>query len=102
MPSADHTQPGATLERALSARVAVRTTAAGRGMQPAAVERIMRAVLDRRHLETQAGRADRDPAVRAFVGGTGHGERGPAESRSMRCRTEAQRAARRHATRGEP
>jgi len=102
MPNDDNTSPRAALERALCARVAERITAAGRRVEPAAVERIVRAVLDRLHPEAPAGPAEPDPAVLVFVVGTGHGERDLAELRSVLSRAAAQRGARLLAAHREP
>ena len=102
MPYTGNTLPRAVLERALTARVAERITAAGRRVEPAAVERIVREVLDRLHPEAPAGPAEPDPAVLVFVVGTGHGERDLPELRSVLSRAAEERGARLLAAHREP
>jgi len=102
MPYTGNTLPRAALERALTARVAERITAAGRRVEPAAVERIVREVLDRLHPGAPAGPAEPDPAVLVFVVGTGHGERDLPELRSVLSRAAEQRGARLLAAHREP
>lgn len=84
----DSTTTRATLERALIDRVAERVTAAGRRVEPAAVERIVRQVLDRLGPETPGAPAE-DPAVLVFVVETSYGERDLSALRSVLGRAAA-------------
>lgn len=102
MPYDDNTPTRAALERALTARVAERITAAGRRVEPAAVERIVRQVLQRLHPEAPAGTAEPDPAVLVFVVETEHGERDLLELRSVLGQAAERRGARLLAAHREP
>lgn len=102
MPNDDNTPPRAALERALMARVADRITAAGRRVDPVAVERIVRQVLERLQPEAPAAPAQPEPAVLVFVVGTEHGERDLSELRSVLSQAAAHRGARLLAAHREP
>ena len=90
------------LERALVARVAERVRAAGRRVDPAALERIVRQVLDRIRGETNAAEPEDDPAVLVFVVETRHGARDVATLRAALRRAAGRVGARLVAAHREP
>ncbi|HEX7089780.1 MAG TPA: hypothetical protein VF192_06560 [Longimicrobiales bacterium] len=90
------------LERALVARVAERVTAAGRRVEPAALERIVRKVLDRLRDETDGAEPEDDPAVLVFVVETRHGARDVATLRTVLGRAAGRVGARLVAAHREP
>jgi hypothetical protein len=90
------------LERALVARVAERVRAAGRRVEPAALERIVRQVLDRLRGETDGAEPEDDPAVLVFVVETRHGARDVAMLRTVLGRAAERVGARLAAAYREP